>query len=299
MPDLITDFGEEELQLMGLKPVHAGVLAKKCGSVNTDALARSLEAEFLKCGGEVHYNTNAEKLILKPDKEIGLIGEPFFWQDIHIEGARTNRGKIQAERTIVASGVWSERLLDPIGFDSLMRPKKRVIFVFDNPKIHNLRDTKGFTEDRLLPFTQIPEITVYLKVEPTEGSIWLGCSDDFGRKYGLEDDPEPERELYTNDIYHALIKYLPCFSDLRPINMWAGQRAINTVDKTPVVASAPGMIYVGSASGYGITKSDALGRTVAALYSGEKEVELYGGKRIRTLDLGIENRRVGKETFKV
>ena len=57
------------------------------------------------------------------------------------------------------------------------------------------------------------------------------------------------------------------------------------------------MIYVGSASGYGITKSDALGWAVAAVYMGEEE--LYGGRRLRVRDIGVEGRNVGKETFKV
>ncbi len=44
---------------------------------------------------------------------------------------------------------------------------------------------------------------------------------------------------------------------------------------------------------------DALGRTVAAAYAGEEEAELYGGRRIRVADLGIENRKKVKESFKV
>ncbi|MFQ6053621.1 MAG: NAD(P)/FAD-dependent oxidoreductase [Candidatus Bathyarchaeia archaeon] len=299
IPDLVTDFGEEETEVMGLEPVEAGVMGVKCGSVNTDALARSLEAEFLKLGGEVRYNTAATRLIVEPEKELGIAGDPFVWQDIHVTGAETSGGDIRAGTTVVAAGVWSERLLDPIGFDSMMRPKKRVIFVFKDPKLRRLREAKGFSGHNTLPFTHIPEISVYMKVDPTEGSIWLGCADDFGRRYGLEDDPQPERDLYSNNIYPALVKFLPCFENVRPVNMWAGQRAINRYDRTPVVAGAPGMIYVGSATGYGITKCDALGRTVAALYADEEEVELYGGRRFKAADLGIETRNVGKETFKV
>ena len=299
LPDLTTKFDEEETELMGLKPVEYGVLTKKCGSIAADGLTRGLESEFLKLGGEVSYNTTAESLIVKPRKELGVDGEPFVWQDIHITGAETSKGEIQAGTTVVAAGTWSERLLDPIGFDTLMRPKSRSIFVFKDPKLDRLRDTRGFSEVDLLPFTSIPEISTYLKVEPSEGSVWLGCADDFGRRYGLEDDPQPERGLYENDIYHALMKYLPCFKDLRPLNSWTGQRAMNRVDKTPVIAPAPGMIYVGSATGYGVTKCDALGRTVAAAYAGEEEAELYGGRRIRVADLGIENRKKVKETFKV
>lgn len=299
MPDLVTSFGEEEKELMGLEPVEFGVLGVKCGSVDADALARSFESEFLRLGGEVSYNTSATSLVVRPDRELGVDGEPFVWQDIRVVGAETSIGELQAETTVVAAGVWSERLLDPIGFDSMMRPKKRVIYVFNDPRLLRLRDVEGFSEFNALPFTEIPEISVYMKSEPTEGSIWLGCADDFGRRYGLEDDPQPDRGLYSNDMYHALVRYLPCFEDVRPVNVWAGQRAINRYDSTPVVAPAPGMIYVGSATGYGVTKCEALGRTVASLYADEDEVELFGGRRIRVADLGIEKRNVEKETFKV
>jgi glycine/D-amino acid oxidase-like deaminating enzyme len=298
IPDLVTEFGDEA-GLMGLKPVDHGVLGVKCGSVNTDALARSLESEFVKAGGEVSYNTAAERLIVEPERELGVPGEPFVWQDILVAGAETSRGRIDAETTVVAAGTWSERLLDPIGFDTLARPKSRSIFVFKDPRLEKLQDAAGFSDQNMLPFTQIPGISVYLKVEPTEGSVWLGCADDFGRRYGLEDDPRTEGGLYSNNIYHALVKYLPCFKDVRPVNMWTGQRAVNSVDRTPVVAAAPGMIYVGSASGYGITKSDALGRTVAAVYSGDNEATLYGGRNFQVADLGIETRNVGHEMFKV
>lgn len=299
MPDLVTEFGEEETELMGLEPVDVGVLGVKCGSVNTDALARSLESEFLKLGGEVSYNTTATGLTLRPEKELGVDGEPFVWQDIRVTGAETDRGEIHAGTTVVAAGVWSERLLDQIGFDTMMRPKKRVIFVFKDPRLRRLIAAKGFSDHDTLPFTHIPEISVYMKVDLTEGSIWLGCADDFGRRYGLEDDPQPEGRLYSNNIYHALVKYLPCFEDVRPVNMWAGQRAINRYDAVPVVAPAPGMIYVGSATGSGITKCDALGRTVAAVYADEKEIELYGGRRFEASDIGIGTRKVEKESFKI
>jgi glycine/D-amino acid oxidase-like deaminating enzyme len=298
IPDLVTEL-DDEAELMSLKPVDYGVLGVKCGSVNTDALARSLEAEFMKMGGEVSYNTEAERLIVEPESKLGVRGEPFVWQDIRVVGAETSRGRVEAEATVVAAGTWSERLLDPIGFDTLARPKSRSIFVLKDPRLGRLLDTAGFSDQNMLPFTQIPGISVYLKAEPTEGSVWLGCADDFGRRYGLEDDPRTEAGLYSNNIYHALVKYLPCFKDVRPVNMWTGQRAVNSVDRTPVVAPAPGMIYVGSASGYGITKSDALGRIVAAVYSGDDEAALYGGRGLKVSDLGVEARDVGHEMFKV
>jgi glycine/D-amino acid oxidase-like deaminating enzyme len=299
IPDLVPSFSDEDAEIMGLESIDFGVLGVKCGGINTDALARSLESEIIKLGGEIIYNTTATKLVVVPKKELGIPGEPFVWQDIHVTGAQTSKGEIKAKLTVVATGAWSERLLDPIGIDSMMRPKKRVIFVFNDPKLRGLMNSEGFSKYNILPFTHISKIHTYMKVEQTEGSLWLGCSEDFGREYGLNDDPKPEKNLYSDNMYHALVKYLPCFQDLRPVNMWVGHRAINRYDATPVVSVAPGMIYVGSATGKGITKCDALGRTVAAVYADNKDVELYGGRHFKASRLGVETRDVEKESFNI
>lgn len=298
VPDLVTDFeGDEEAELLGLEPIDVGVLGAKCGIIDADALVRCYESEFLKLGGEIRYSTEATRLILKPEEELGLPGEPFVWQESRVAGAETSRGPIQAETTVVAAGVWSETLLNPIGFDAVMRPKKRQLFVFKDPRLRGLLAVEGLNEHGVLPLTVLPRAGVFFRPEPTEGSIWLGCADGLGRGFGLEDDPQPEEGYYTDNVYHVLVKYFPCFRDVRPVNMWAGQYAINSFDEIPVVAPAPGMIYVGAASGSGIMKCDALGRIVAALHAGGGEAELYGGHRFKVADLGIATRNVERETF--
>ena len=298
VPGLVTDVdGDEEAELMGLESVDVGLFCPKCGSLDADALVRSYEEEFLKLGGEVQYGTEVQRLNLKGDPELGIPGEPFVWQDTRITGVETSKGEIEAGRTVVAAGVWSETLLDPIGVDALMRPKKRQLFVFKDPKLDGLMNVKGLNEEGALPLTVLPRVGVYLKAEVSEGSVWLGCADDLGRPFGLEDDPQAEEDYYTDSLYHILVKYFPCFRDLRPVNMWAGQYAINGLDGTPVVTEKPGLIYVGAASGSGIMKCDALGRVVAALEAGEEEAELYGGRRFRVADLGVSSRRVEREKF--
>ena len=298
IPDLVIDFGgDEDVAMMGLEPIEAGVQGYKCGSVDTDSLSRCLEALFLKLGGEVYYNTSADRLILGASKELDLPGEPFVWQKAVVKGAETSIGEIQAETTVVAAGVWSERLLDPIGFDSMTRPKKRCMFVFKDTKLDRLFHTEGFNDEGILPVTQMPDAGVYLKAEPSEGSVWVGVTEDLGRAYGLEDDPQPEPETYTDNAYHALVKYLPCFEGVRPLNSWAGQRAVNRFDKIPVVEGMPGLIYVGGATGNGIMKCDSLGRIVAAHYAGDKEAELYGGRNVQVSDISVKDRRVEKERF--
>jgi glycine/D-amino acid oxidase-like deaminating enzyme len=179
----------------------------------------------------------------------------------------------------------------------MTRPKKRCMFVFKDTKLDRLFHTGGFNDEGILPVTQMPDAGVYLKAEPSEGSVWVGVTEDLGRAYGLEDDPQPEPETYTDNAYHALVKYLPCFKGVRPLNSWAGQRAVNRFDKIPVVEGMPGLIYVGGATGNGIMKCDSLGRIVAAHYAGDKMAELYGGRSVQVSDIGVKDRRVENERF--
>jgi glycine/D-amino acid oxidase-like deaminating enzyme len=298
IPDLVTEFpDDEEAEVLGLEPIDVVVQGLKCGSIDCDSLIRAIEQEFIKIGGEIKYSTEATKIILKPETELGIPGEPFVWQKHKINGVETNRGDIMAKTTVVAAGVWSERILDPLGFDSMMRPKTRMLFVFNDPKLEGLMKVKDLNEYGALPLTILPKAGIYLKAETTEKKIWLGCARHLGTRFGLEDDPQPEEDYYMENVYHVLVKYFPCFEGLRPENMWAGQYAINGFDGIPIVAPAPGMIYVGAASGSGIMKCDAIGRVAASLYAGEKEALLYNGQSLEVSSLSISNRDVMKETF--
>jgi len=296
LPDLALDM-DEEAESMGLKPIVIGVQGLNCGVINADALAKTYETLFHRLGGETKYSTKATKLKHKPRDELGLPGEPFVWQPSAIVGAETSRGDIEAKSTVLATGAWSGKLLDAVGLDANMRPKKRMIYVFDHSKLKRLRDAKGFNTLDKLPVTQVPDAKVYFKADIEEDNIWLSVTEGIGREHLLEDDPKPEERTYTENAYYGLVKYFPCFEDVRPVNMWAGQRAINSWDKQPIVMPGPGLIYVGAATGNGILKSDGIGRTAAALHNGEKEAEMYDGSRLRVSDLGIANRNVGLEKF--
>ena len=299
-PDLTTDFeeGDEEAELMGLEPVDKGVQGLKCGSLDADRLVRFYEDEFKRLGGEVRYNTEVKRLILKPEQELGLPGEPFVWQDACVKGVETIRGEtINADRVVVAVGAWANALLNPIGLDAFMRPKKRQLFVFKDQRLGGLLHAPGFNESGSIPFTILQKAAIYLKPEVSEGTLWLGCADNVGRSFKLEDDPQPELGYYTGNLYHVLVKYLPCFKDVNPVNMWAGQYALNSIDKIPYVFEEAGLIYVGAGSGSGLMKCDALGRIAAALYAGEEEAVLYGERTFRVSDLSVKERKIERETF--
>lgn len=298
LPTLMTDFSDdEEAELLGLNNIDYGVYGKKCGSLDADALVRAYEAEFLKIGGEVKYNTKATGLIVQPEMELGIPGEPFVWQEKIIAGAKTSQGDILAENTVVACGVWAHTLMDPIGLESFQRPKTRQIFAFKDPKLEGVMKTEGLNHEKALPLTVLPTAGIYLKAELTEGSLWLGCADTIPRKFELEDDPQSEEDYYTNNVYHALSMYFPDFEDIRPMNSWAGQYAINSLDETPVIYKKKGFLYVGCGSGSGIMKGDAIGRIADALLAGQEEAELFGGDKISVANIGVKNRCVEPEEF--
>lgn len=298
VPCLVSEFGDdEEAELLGVEDVAYGVLGDKCGGLDADALVRAYEQEFIKLGGEIMYGTEATNLLVKPVEELGLPGEPFVWQEKMITGAETTRGVINAGKTVVAAGVWSHKLLDPIGVESFQRPKKRQIFAFKDPKLERFLHVEGLNSYGVMPLTILPKAGILFRPELSEGSIWLACADNIGRRFELEDDPQPEEDYYTGDIYYVLAKYFPCFEDVRPMNMWAGQYAINSLDETPVVYGLNGLYYIGAASGSGIMKADSLGRILDALVAGEEEAELYGGRKFRVADLGVKHRHVEHEEF--
>ncbi|TRO55399.1 FAD-binding oxidoreductase, partial [Candidatus Bathyarchaeota archaeon] len=298
IPALMTDFGDaEEAELLGLKNIDYGLYGKKCGSLDADALVRAYEAEFIKLGGKVQYNTEAKKLIVSPEMELGIPGEPFVWQKKVITGVDTSKGEIKAETTVVACGVWAAQLLDPVGLDSYMRPKKRQLFAFKDPKVEPIMKTTGLNDEGALPLTILPTAGILLKSELTEGSIWLGCADWIPRKFQLEEDPQAEDDYYANNIYHALVMYFPDFEDVRPMNSWAGQYAINSFDESPVIYKETGLLYVGAGSGSGIMKGDALGRIASSLYYDKEEAELYGGRKFRVSYLGVHHRKIEPEKF--
>jgi len=299
IPGVILEFREddEEAEMLGLENVSVGVLGKKCGFLVVDELVKFYEEEFKKLGGLTQYNTHVSKMILEPKKKLGIPGEPFVWQDSRVVGVETNKGEIRAETLVIAAGVWATKLLDPIGVDAHIKPKKRQIFTIKGPSLEPLFNVKGFNEEGVMPLTILPKADIYFRPEIGEKSCWVGCADELGRKFELEEDPQPEEDYYLRDIYLVLRKYFPHFEGLRPSGAWAGQYAINTIDANPYIFRKAGMILVVGPSGSGIIKADAIGRVAAALYMNEEYAELFGGRFFKVSDLGVENRNVEKESF--
>ncbi|UCG36452.1 MAG: FAD-binding oxidoreductase [Candidatus Bathyarchaeota archaeon] len=288
---------DQEAQIIGLSDVEKGVFVPKAGSIDIDLLVQFYEREFKNMGGIIQYNTRVEKILVEPKRPLNMPDEPFFWQQSRAAGVTTNRSIIRAKKTIVAAGVWANSLLHQVGLYAPMEPIKRQLFSVkaETEELRKLLHVGGLNPEHCMPFTILPEPTVYIKPALEEEAFWLSYGDSFPREFKLEDDPQPEENFYRYGIYQVVTKYFPQFSGAKPYGAWAGQYALNTIDGQPVILEENGLLTVGSCSGSGNMKADAIGRIAAALYSDEDYADLFGGKRFKVSDLGMLKRKVERE----
>lgn len=298
IPEMKTNFtGDEEGALLGLKNIDYGLFGAKCGAIEPDLLTQVYERDFLHLGGVTLYNTAVRSLMLEASNGImGVPGEPFPWQDPRVAGVITDGGKIRAKKTLVAAGAWVRQLTDAAGIDATTQPRKRQLFTFKSPAIHELIHHK-FAGKAQLPVLIFPKNGIYLKPDTTEDAAWIGCSDDLGRAFSFEDDPQAEDGFWEYGIHQVLRKYLPQFDGMAPHNAWAGHYVYQTSDRTPVAFDSADCIVVSGDSGSGIMKADALGRISAALFAGKTQAELYGGQRFDVAQISAKQRHVEYERF--
>ena len=295
--DMRTNFAnDDEAQMMNLGNVHKGIVIPKAGLIDVDSLVKFYESEFLKMGGKIQYNTEVEEMAIEPRQPLGMPGEPYFWQDTVIIGAKTNRGVIKAKKTIVATGAWASQLLDPLGIECFIKAKKRQIFSIKakSEALKKLLHT-DFTGAGCLPFTILPKPSAYIRPAPEEDALWLAYADEFPRAFKIEDDPQPEEDYYRFGLYQVMVKYFPQFADCQPFSAFAGLYEINTIDGQPLVFEENGLMIVGGASGSGILKADAIGRIATALHNGEEYAMLYGDRKFKVSDLGLKHRNIEPE----
>jgi glycine/D-amino acid oxidase-like deaminating enzyme len=289
---------DEESQSMGLEDIFAGILIPKAGVINdVSSLVSFYETEFLRLGGKIQYGVEAKSLIAESRQPLGTPGEPYFWQSAGVAGLNTNQGIVRAKKTILAAGAWIPQMLDAVGVECFIKPKKRQFFAIPakSSDLQKLLFTKGFNLGGCLPFTILPRHRVYIRPFSKEGTYWVGYADDFPRAFKLEEDPQPEKDFYEYGIYQVLTKYFPQFKDVRASSAFAGLYEVNTLDGHPVIFEENDLMVVGGASGSGITKADALGRISQALYSCEEYASLYGDKKFKVSDLGLKKRYVEPE----
>ncbi|MEM3637343.1 MAG: FAD-binding oxidoreductase [Conexivisphaerales archaeon] len=308
LPSLVSRCGDtEEGQIIGLPDVSGALFGPKCGRLDPDKLVRFYSEEFRRLGGLIYYNTEAERLNVKPKKELGIDGEPFVWQEKEVRSVRLKgavSGEVYAKTVVLACGAWMNQLLDPIGIDGHVKAKKRQLFSLpaSNDQLRSLMKTSGFNALGLLPMVILPKSGVHFKPVAEEEAFWVACEDEINREYIYLPDKNvdsyrAEPEYYEKGILPILRSYFPSFASAIPKAMWAGLYAYNTADYLPFVFRVNNVIAVGGDSGSGIMKGDSLGRITDAVYREERYAELYNGKVYDTERIGFERRRVEKEEW--
>ena len=297
IPDLVLQPSSEQSRLMGLESVEKGLFGIDCGTVAPELIVKFYENELKKLGAEFQFGTEAEAIRLGAKKSLGLPGEPFVWQDKVFKQVETNRGPIPADTIVLSAGTRNPQLLDPVGIDCMVKPRKNQLFQLRGSPLQRLLNTKGFSEQNIIPFTILPKGQVYLRPAQREKSLWIAAAAGLGQPFRLEEEPTADAEFYTQNIYPVLSEYFPCFTNLRPVNMWAGFYDVNSLDSNPIVARVGNCIITAGLSGSGIMKADSVGRIAAALFDDKEEATLFGGRRISTAKVGLVNRAVEQEKF--
>ncbi|TFF91524.1 FAD-binding oxidoreductase [Candidatus Thorarchaeota archaeon] len=303
IPSLNVDFsGDEEAELMNLKEIDYGLFGRDCGVLDPTRLVEYYFSEFKKITKvKPRFGLEVQRLLLEADPRLDLPGEPYVWQRKRVAGVVTDKGILRADVVVLATSSWTNALLDPIGMDSMTKCKKRqlhVIHAEDNPKLNAVLDSKGFNEMGCIPFIIFPSAGVYFRPQLQERGFWIGCGDKVGRAFKyIQTDKEmvPESTYYENSMYPVLSKYIPAFEGARPVNSWAGGYNYSP-DKIPFVYLECGVLVVNGPSGSGIMKADAMARIADALYRGEPEAELFGGKKCPSNMLSIKDRDVEIES---
>jgi glycine/D-amino acid oxidase-like deaminating enzyme len=292
----------EGSQLIGLVDIDLGLMIPNAGSMDSDFLVKFYESEFLRLGGNIQYTTLVNKIIVAPRKPLGFPNEPYFWQEGRVDGVETDKGFLRTSKTIIAAGAWASELLDPIGIDCHAKPEKKHEFVVgaDTPILQALLRTPGLNSKNIMPYVIIdciPRIgaSCHILPKPRENSFWLAGISEFFRQFKLENSPNPDKRIFECGINWIVPEYFPQFTGARMKNSWSAQYELNTFDGQPVVFQMNDLIVVGSASGSGVMKADAIGRIAASLYSDEEYAGLYGGQKFKVSDLGLKQRKVEYE----
>ncbi len=175
IPDLVLQPSSQQSRLMDLENVEKGLFGIDCGIVAPELIVKFYENELMKLGAEFQFGTEAKRIRLGAKKSLGLPGEPFVWQDKVFKEVDTNRGPISADTIVLSAGTRNPLLLDPVGIDSMIKPRKNQLFQLRAPPLERLLKTKGFNEQNIIPFTILPKGQVYLRPAPRESSLWIAA----------------------------------------------------------------------------------------------------------------------------
>lgn len=179
-------------------------------------------------------------------------------------------GRLDCGAVVNAAGYHAAEVAGMIGIDLPVRPRKRIVYVFD--------------------CREKPE-RAPLTIDPTgvwcrpEGATFIGGISPPEAEDPDTADFEIDYKLYEDVVWPTLAHRIPAFEAIKLVRAWVGHYDYNTLDQNAILGPHPevGNFYFANGfSGHGLQQSPAVGRAVAELIA-------YGA--YRSLDL----RRFGFE----
>ncbi|MEM1946090.1 MAG: FAD-binding oxidoreductase [Candidatus Caldarchaeum sp.] len=290
---LKTSFSDdEEAVLMGVEDIVKGLFAPKCGMLDVDKVVQLYKQRCLNEGVDIVAQTNVERLVLEPERPLGIPNEPRAWQKCRVGGVIANGTTYKAKNLIVAAGSWTPELLDPIGVDCFVKPKKRQLYVIKASDELEALLNRRWDNDRGMPMMFFPN-GLYIVPRTEEKSFWVSLTDDVGRPFGHDYEADPR--FYYDNVYPLLCRYYPQFTGARPFNMWAGCYSMNNLDGNPLVFKFLNCVVATGGSGSGVMKCDAIGRIAEAVLFDKPYATLHGGIKFEVARIGVVSRQVDKE----
>ncbi len=162
--------------------------------------------------------------------------------------------EITADWVVCAAGAHSGRLLDSLGVNLPVVPKKRCVFHFkaplDNTGFPMVFDTSG----------------VWLR---PEGAGFIGgIAPDASSDPDAYGDFEPDMSLFEERFWPALAARIPALEELRLLSTWAGHYDMNMFDHNAVIGGHPdidNLKFACGFSGHGVMHAPGAGRAVAEM----------------------------------
>ena len=207
----------------------------------------------------------------------GIYTSSLLMHNDHIVGAITERGKVKAERVILAAGAWSDELAMTVGLRLPIRTRALQMILSTPSQSYQLVPVISAVS-RVLSLKQVANGAFLL------GGGWLG-------------DPSPDRHSFImrstsiQGNWATARELLPLVGDLQIARSWCGLEA-QSIDDIPFIGQITGLsgltIAVGF-SGHGFALAPAIGRCVADQINGLSTPELEELNATRILTFSPES----------
>jgi glycine oxidase len=196
---------------------------------------------------------------LLPDQPV----EAFQQHAGKVVAVKTAEGSLSAAAFVIASGAWSEHLLEPLGWRIGIHPVRGQILLL-NPGRVLLRHILQIGSDYLVP--------------RTEGRILVGTTEE---RVGFDCRTT---DAAMDRLGRLAVRLLPSLADAARENAWAGLRP-GSPDGKPILGRVPGLDNLYIAAGHfrsGIHLSPVSGKVISQLVRGERPdppIDAFGLER--------------------